>query len=929
MGIRQGSSPERGPERPGVYHLDHLRKARLTHGRGPGGPGGGAAGAGGCSAKSGVAGEAAIPVDLDRPGHAEIRPGGPAGFNPYAGVDPNPVQRGSDFRSRSRPDPDGQARIGPGGRHHPSELSTRPGRPGVLARTAIRRSGLRCGRAGASALRRSAVARRYFQGNSAEQRFREPAGFARRSIPAATGAAIDLVGQTDAHPGHRVERQLHAAGHGGRVSDHSSDRDFWHLVATAVVVSTARRGSESGSRLPHPGADLRQAAGPGGRGHRVRPRGVHQLRATGQANGDRRAARQRQTRPGSRFDPVSEGRRISSRVSGCPTHVHRDERRVLAGFDDLLDRRLQARAGGGDEAPMKHQTSFDARLALGALLFGLLVCGCRSQTNGKGTAKPPEDEVWLTPSEMNKAQVQLAKIEEREVDRSITAGGRIAFDDLRVTRVLAQPGERVKKGTPLLAILSPDIGTAVSDVVKAQADLAASERDFHRQQQLAAAHAGTQRELEAAEGAYRRAQAELARAKLKQQLLKSGDVDSVTQEFILRSPIEGRIVSRTVNPGMEVQGQYSGGTAIELFTIGELDQVWVLADVSDQDFPRVHKGAEVTVKVVAYPDRQFKGTVDWVSSTLDPTLRTAKVRCSLPNPDQALKIEMYATVEIGVEGKKAVAVPRDALVRINDQTVVYVAQGQSNEGWSVFKRRRVEVVDDGEQFLAVSGVSPGEQVVIQGAVSAAPANDEAWITPKQLEAASVKLAVAREQDLEMTVSVGGKVSFDDLRVTHVFSPVNGRVMKVFGNLCEKIAQGAPLVTIASPDVGSAFSDLLKAKSDLTSAEREYRRQQDLYAAHAGSQKDLETAEGNYRKAKAEHDRAQLKSTMLKSGSLDEVTQQYTLRSRIAGEIIARNVNPGAEVQGQYSGANNPIEMFTIGELDPIWVFADVYEMDLL
>ncbi|HXN40223.1 MAG TPA: efflux RND transporter periplasmic adaptor subunit [Myxococcaceae bacterium] len=588
---------------------------------------------------------------------------------------------------------------------------------------------------------------------------------------------------------------------------------------------------------------------------------------------------------------------------------------------------------------MKHQTSFGARLALGALLFGLLVGGCRSQTNGKGTAKPPEDEVWLTSSEMNKAQVQLATIEEREVDRSITAGGRIAFDDLRVThvlspvvgrvtRVLAQPGERVKKGAPLLAILSPDIGTAVSDVVKAQADLSASERDFHRQQQLAAAHAGTQRELEAAEGAYRRSQAELARARLKQQLLKSGDVDSVTQEFILRSPIEGRIVSRAVNPGMEVQGQYSGGTALELFTIGELDQVWVLADVSDQDFPRVHKGAEVTVKVVAYPDRQFKGTVDWVSSTLDPTLRTAKVRCSLPNPDQALKIDMYATLDIGVQGKKAVAVPREALVRINDQTVIYVAQGQSNEGWSVFKRRRVEVIDDGEQFLAVSGVSSGEQVVIQGAVSAAPANDEAWITPKQLEAASVKLAVAREQDLEMTVSVGGKVAFDDLRVTHVFSPVNGRVMKVFGNLGEKIAKGAPLVTIASPDVGSAFSDLLKAKADLTSAEREYRRQQDLYAAHAGAQKDLEMAEGNYRKARAEHDRAQLKSTLLKSGSIDEVTQQYTLRSRIAGEIIARNVNPGAEVQGQYSGANNPIEMFTIGELDPIWVFADVYEMDL-
>jgi cobalt-zinc-cadmium efflux system membrane fusion protein len=351
--------------------------------------------------------------------------------------------------------------------------------------------------------------------------------------------------------------------------------------------------------------------------------------------------------------------------------------------------------------------------------------------------------------------------------------------------------------------------------------------------------------------------------------------------------------------------------------------------VSDQDFPRVQKGADAAVKVIAYPDREFKGTVDWVSSTLDPTVRTAKVRCSLSNPDRLLKIEMYATLTIGVQGKRALAVPRDALVRINDQTVVYVANGKTADGWSVFKRRRVNVIDDGEPLLAVaSGLAAGEQVVIQGAVAAEPANDEAWITSKQLEAASVKLAVAREQDLEITVSVGGKVAFDDLKVTHVFSPVTGRVIKVFGQLGQMMTKGAPLAAIASPDVGSAVSDLLKAKAGLTSAEHEYRRQQELYAAHATAQKDLEAAEGNYRKAKAEYDRAQLKSALLKSGSVDQVTQEYTLRSQIAGEIIARGVNPGVEVQGQYSGANNPLELFTIGQLDPISVFADVYEMDL-
>jgi cobalt-zinc-cadmium efflux system membrane fusion protein len=577
---------------------------------------------------------------------------------------------------------------------------------------------------------------------------------------------------------------------------------------------------------------------------------------------------------------------------------------------------------------------------LAVLLTALAFCGCQSKPEPKNHLKPPEDEVWLSNDERSKALVQVAPIEEREVDTTLTIGGRIAFDDLRVThvfspvvgrvtRVLAQPGERLKKGAPLLAMLSPDIGSIVSDLVKAQADLSALQRDYQRQQTLASAHAGSQREFEAAEDAYRKALAEFERAKRKQELLRAGSLDTVTQEFTLRSQIEGEVIARMVNPGMEVQGQYSGGNALEMFTIGELDQVWLLADVSDRDFSRVRKGAEVSVRVIAYPDREFKGTVDWVSSTLDPVLRTAKIRCSLPNPDRALKVEMYATLKVAVPGRQALAIPRDAVIRLGDQTLTFVAAGNTPDGRSIFKRRRIRVVDHDEPFLAVTdGLTAGETVVSQGAVSSEPASDEAWITSKQLEAASVKLGVAREQDLDVAISVGGKVTFDDLKVTHVFSPVTGRVTKVFGQLGQSVPKGAPLVTIASPDVGSSASDLLKAQAGLNTADHEYRRQQDLYAAHATSQKDFEAAEGNYRKAKAEFERAQLKTRLLKSGSIDTVTQEFTLRSPIAGEIVARGVNPGIEVQGQYSGANNPLELFTIGNLDPIWVQADVYEMDL-
>jgi cobalt-zinc-cadmium efflux system membrane fusion protein len=178
------------------------------------------------------------------------------------------------------------------------------------------------------------------------------------------------------------------------------------------------------------------------------------------------------------------------------------------------------------------------------------------------------------------------------------------------------------------------------------------------------------------------------------------------------------VVGRNVNPGTEVQGQYSGGTAVELFTVGELDHVWVLADVFEIDLARIKQGAHVTVKVVSYPDRHFEGKVDWVSSSLDPTTRTAKVRCSIANTDRALKAEMYATVSISVDERKALAIPRSAMLRIGDQTMVFVQTGQNKEGDVKFERRPVHVDEDqGAEYLPVThGLERGEQIVTSGAI---------------------------------------------------------------------------------------------------------------------------------------------------------------------------------------------------------------------
>jgi multidrug efflux pump subunit AcrA (membrane-fusion protein) len=124
------------------------------------------------------------------------------------------------------------------------------------------------------------------------------------------------------------------------------------------------------------------------------------------------------------------------------------------------------------------------------------------------------------------------------------------------------------------------------------------------------------------------------------------------------------------------------------------------------------------VKVVAYPDRVFKGEADWVSEALDPSTRTAKVRCRLDNTDRALKPEMYATAALAVDQQRALALPRSAILHLGDQTMAFVDLGESSNGRTRFERRPVSVNEDlGGSYLPVlRGISAGERVVTSGAI---------------------------------------------------------------------------------------------------------------------------------------------------------------------------------------------------------------------
>jgi cobalt-zinc-cadmium efflux system membrane fusion protein len=374
---------------------------------------------------------------------------------------------------------------------------------------------------------------------------------------------------------------------------------------------------------------------------------------------------------------------------------------------------------------------------LTALVAAMLsMSGCKeAQGEGLGLSKTGSD-VALSLDEVRAAGIVVEPASEQEIDDTLVTSGRVTFEDVRVGHVFSPVtgrvaridvllGQRVKAGQPLAVIQSPDLGQWTSDVAKADADLIAAEHDLQREKDLLDKNATSHKDYEAAEDAYRQARAEKQRALQKAYMLRAGGVDTVTQGFVLVAPLDGEVIARNLSVGTEVQGQYSGGTQ-ELFTVGELDEVWVMADLYEIDLARVQTGAKCIVRTVAYRDKPIEGKVDWISSMLDPSTRTAKVRCTFANPDHLLKPDMYATATISVASRKALALPRGqpqergkrAVLHLGTQTVVFLDHGPAaSDAKHHFERVPVAVDEDlGGRWLPVlHGLKLGDNVVTQGA----------------------------------------------------------------------------------------------------------------------------------------------------------------------------------------------------------------------
>ena len=352
---------------------------------------------------------------------------------------------------------------------------------------------------------------------------------------------------------------------------------------------------------------------------------------------------------------------------------------------------------------------------LGAAILLACLAGCSSSSGDSSNATPAVPNLRLTKAQ--RSHIQLYTVVPVGYRQTIEAPGTVDFDNDQatavvspftgpVTRIFVAQGQRVAKGQPLALVASADVANAVAAYRKAAVTAANAGRVAAADRDLAA-HNGIS-EREAAQAQTDAASAEADRVAALQALASLGASPGSGLNGVIRAPVSGVVVDKTVTPGQLLQ---AGSTTA--FTVANLSQVWVLAQIAPSDLAQIGRGnaAKIDPRNGTGP---FQGTVENVSASVDPNTRAVVARIVAPNPGDLLKKQMY--VDVSIESgivSTGLLVPVSAVLRDDENLpFVYLALRDGS-----FVRRHVTLgYRDSQNYAVTSGLESGDKVVANGAL---------------------------------------------------------------------------------------------------------------------------------------------------------------------------------------------------------------------
>jgi cobalt-zinc-cadmium efflux system membrane fusion protein len=350
-----------------------------------------------------------------------------------------------------------------------------------------------------------------------------------------------------------------------------------------------------------------------------------------------------------------------------------------------------------------------------------------------GAGNPPNvlagDRDSIDLSDAQLAAVKVEPVGERDFPRDKEAVGSIDFNEEmsvqvftpyagRIIGLFASIGDDVKKGQTLFTIDSPDLLQAESTLIAAAGVLDLTTRNLARLKELYTTRAVSQRDLDQGTSDQQTAEGNLRAARDAVRLFgkSEAEIDRIVADrkadptLVVPCPIDGRVTGRNAAPGLYVQP----GSAPAPFTVSNIDTMWMLANVAENDSPAFQVGQSVQVRIGAFPDRLFDGKITTVGASVDPNTRRVLVRSEINDPQHELRSGMFANFVISVGAPvRSPAVPLDGVVREGDGShTIWVTADRRR-----FTRRTVQIGGRRDGYRQIlDGVRPGELVATDGAI---------------------------------------------------------------------------------------------------------------------------------------------------------------------------------------------------------------------
>lgn len=269
-------------------------------------------------------------------------------------------------------------------------------------------------------------------------------------------------------------------------------------------------------------------------------------------------------------------------------------------------------------------------------------------------------------------------------------------DTIRALRF--DSGDRVRSGAVLVEMSSVE---QAADLAEVQAANQAAQEQLRREEELFRRGFASQARIDTV-----RASAEAAQARL-----NAGN--SRIADRTIRAPFAGVVGLRTASPGQYVR------PGDQIGTLDDISSIKLDFDIPETQIARLRPGVEIVARTAAYPDREFRGTIDTVDSRVDANTRSVRVRAILPNTDEVIRPGMLMTVQVRSNPREALAVPEISIVEQIDGAYVYrVAArdgGQSAEFVRIQTGQRA-----GGMAEVLEGLNAGDQIVTEGMQSLRP-----------------------------------------------------------------------------------------------------------------------------------------------------------------------------------------------------------------